>query len=94
MPQDAKDIQFAELKDMIAQLNTTIAALTGTIQEKDEAIAKLTEESSVVNPSYHSFRPLSSFRCRSGGIFFSSGVSAYPEPVYTLTLKSVPPILR
>lgn len=32
MPQDAKDIQFAELKDMIAQLNTTIAALTGTIQ--------------------------------------------------------------
>lgn len=26
MPQDAKDIQFAELKDMIAQLNTTIAA--------------------------------------------------------------------
>ena len=22
MPQDAKDIQFAELKDMIAQLNT------------------------------------------------------------------------
>lgn len=67
MPQDAKDIQFAELKDMIAQLNTTIAALTGTIQEKDAAIAKLTEESSVVNPSYHSFRPLSSFRCRSGG---------------------------
>ena len=50
MPQDAKDIQFAELKDMIAQLNTTIAALTGTIQEKDAAIAKLTEESSVVNP--------------------------------------------
>ncbi|XBX07920.1 transposase [Enterocloster clostridioformis] len=44
MPQDAKDIQFAELKDMIAQLNTTIAALTGTIQEKDAAIAKLTEE--------------------------------------------------
>ena len=44
MPQDAKDIQFAELKDMIAQLNTTIAALTGTVQEKDAAIAKLTEE--------------------------------------------------
>ena len=44
MPRDAKDIQFAELKDMIAQLNTTIAALTGTIQEKDAAIAKLTEE--------------------------------------------------
>lgn len=44
MPQDAKDIQFAELKDMIAQLNTTIAALTGTIQEKAAAIAKLTEE--------------------------------------------------
>lgn len=44
MPQDAKDIQFAELKDMIAQLNTTIAALTGTIQEKDAAIAELTEE--------------------------------------------------
>ena len=44
MPQDAKDIQFAELKDMIAQLNTTIAALTGTIQEKDAAIAKLTED--------------------------------------------------
>lgn len=44
MPQDAKDIQFAELKDMIAQLNTTIAALTGTIREKDAAIAKLTEE--------------------------------------------------
>lgn len=44
MPQDAKEIQFAELKDMIAQLNTTIAALTGTIQEKDAAIAKLTEE--------------------------------------------------
>ena len=44
VPRDAKDIQFAELKDMIAQLNTTIAALTGTIQEKDAAIAKLTEE--------------------------------------------------
>ncbi len=44
MPQDAKDIRFAELKDMITQLNTTIAALTGTIQEKDAAIAKLTEE--------------------------------------------------
>lgn len=44
VPRDAKDIQFAELKDMTAQLNTTIAALTGTIQEKDAAIAKLTEE--------------------------------------------------
>ena len=42
MPRDAKDIQFAELKDMIAQLNTTIAALTGTIQEKDAAIANST----------------------------------------------------
>ena len=29
VPRDAKDIQFAELKDMIAQLNTTIAALCG-----------------------------------------------------------------
>lgn len=44
IPQDTKDVQFAELKDMIAQLNTTIAALTGTIQEKDAAIAKLTEK--------------------------------------------------
>ena len=79
MPQDAKDIQFAELKDMIAQLNTTIAALTGTIKEKDAAIAKLTEESSVVNPSYHSFRPLSSFRCRSGGIFFRQACRHIPN---------------
>lgn len=38
MPQDAKDIQFAKLKDMIAQLNTTIAALTGTIQEKERPL--------------------------------------------------------
>lgn len=44
MPQGAKDIQLTELKDMIGQLNTTIAALTGTIQEKDAAIARLTEE--------------------------------------------------
>ena len=29
---------------MVRQLNTTVAALTGTIQEKDAAIAKLTEE--------------------------------------------------
>ena len=44
MTQGAKDIQLAELKDMIRQLNTTVAALTGTIQEKDAAIARLTEE--------------------------------------------------
>lgn len=44
MPQEANDIRFTELKDMIRQLNTTIAALTETIQEKDAAIARLTEE--------------------------------------------------
>lgn len=44
MPQEAKDIQLAELKDMVRQLNTTVAALAGTIKEKDAAIAKLTEE--------------------------------------------------
>lgn len=44
MAQEAKDIQLTELKDMIQQLNTTVTALTGTIQEKDAAIARLTEE--------------------------------------------------
>ena len=44
VPQEAKDIQLTQLKDMVRQLNTTVAALTGTIQEKDAAIAKLTEE--------------------------------------------------
>jgi len=42
--QGAKDIQLTELKDMIAQLNTTIAALTETIRQKDEANARLAEE--------------------------------------------------
>ena len=51
MPQDAKDIQFAELKDMISQLNNTVSVLHATIAsqsemlgQKDAAIAKLTEE--------------------------------------------------
>ena len=44
VPQEAKDIQLIELKDMIRQLNTTITALTGSIQEKDAAIVRLTEE--------------------------------------------------
>lgn len=44
MPQEAKDIQLPELKDMVRQLNTTVTALVGTIKEKDAAIAKLTEE--------------------------------------------------
>lgn len=51
MPQDAKDLQLAELKDMIRQLNTTVSSLQDTIAsltellgQKDAAIAKLTEE--------------------------------------------------
>ena len=44
MPQEAKDIQLPELKDMVRQLNTTVTALVGTIKEKDAAIAKRTEE--------------------------------------------------
>lgn len=51
MPRDAKDIQFAELKDMISQLNNTISTLQAAIAsqsemlgQKDAAIAKLTEE--------------------------------------------------
>lgn len=51
MPQEAKDIQFTELKDMIRQLNTTVSVLQSTIEsqtemlgQKDAAIAKLTEE--------------------------------------------------
>ncbi|MDO5136654.1 MAG: IS66 family transposase, partial [Eubacteriales bacterium] len=44
MPQDAKDIQLTERKDMIAQLNNTIAALTEMIRQKDEANARLAEE--------------------------------------------------
>lgn len=51
MPQEAKDIQFTELKDMIRQLNTTVSVLQATIAsqtemlgQKDAAIAKLTEE--------------------------------------------------
>ena len=31
MPQDAKDIQFAELKDMISQLNNTVSVLSTMI---------------------------------------------------------------
>lgn len=44
MAQEAEDIQIIELKDMVSQLNTTVAALAGTIREKDAAIARLTEE--------------------------------------------------
>lgn len=44
MPRESRDVQFVELKDMIAQLNHTITVLTGTIQEKETTIAKLTEE--------------------------------------------------
>ncbi len=51
MLQGAKDIQLAELKDMILQLNNAVSALQATIAsqaeaigQKDAAIAKLTEE--------------------------------------------------
>jgi hypothetical protein len=52
VPQEAKDIQFTELKDMIRQLNTTIAVLTGSIQEKDAAIVRLTEEVSYLRRKF------------------------------------------
>lgn len=51
MPQRAKDIQFMELKDMVQQLNTTVSSLQSTVAaqtemlgQKDATIAKLTEE--------------------------------------------------
>lgn len=51
MSQSAKDVQFQELKDMIAQLNNTIRtqsktidAMTNMLAEKDQRLAELTEE--------------------------------------------------
>ena len=51
MPQSAKDVQFQELKDMIAQLNNTIRTqnktidtMTNMLAEKDQRLAELTEE--------------------------------------------------
>lgn len=60
--QEAKDIQLRELKDMIQQLNTTVTALTGTIQEKDTAIARLTEEVSYLRTESFTARPLKNVR--------------------------------
>lgn len=51
MPQEARDLQFTELKDIILQLNQTVSALQSTVAaqtellgQKDAAIARLTEE--------------------------------------------------
>lgn len=51
MPQEARDLQFTELKDIILQLNKTVSALQSTVAaqtellgQKDAAIARLTEE--------------------------------------------------
>ena len=51
MSQSARDAQFKELKDMIAQQNNTISSLNKTIEamtnmlaEKDQRLAELTEE--------------------------------------------------
>ena len=44
MSQEARDIQFMELKDVILQLNNTVAAQAEQLGQKDAAIAKLMEE--------------------------------------------------